>query len=33
MFREVGTAVAVNPDGRLRRHAARRGWKIERWEI
>jgi HAD superfamily hydrolase (TIGR01490 family) len=27
----VGAAIAVNPDARLRRHAARRGWRIERW--
>lgn len=27
----VGTAVAVNPDPRLRRHAARRGWSVVDW--
>ena len=27
----VGEPVAVNPDPRLRREAARRGWRIERW--
>jgi HAD superfamily hydrolase (TIGR01490 family) len=27
----VGTAVAVNPDPRLRRQAKRRGWRIEKW--
>ncbi|MBI5535316.1 MAG: HAD family hydrolase [Deltaproteobacteria bacterium] len=27
----VGTAVAVNPDPRLRRQATRRGWRIEKW--
>ncbi|MBK7538410.1 MAG: HAD family hydrolase [Myxococcales bacterium] len=27
----VGHAVAVNPDPRLRRHATRAGWRIERW--
>lgn len=27
----VKTPIAVNPDGRLRRHAARHGWRIERW--
>lgn len=27
----VGEAVAVNPDPRLRRHALRRGWRIEQW--
>jgi HAD superfamily hydrolase (TIGR01490 family) len=29
---QVGTAVAVNPDLRLRRHARRVGWRIERWD-
>jgi HAD superfamily hydrolase (TIGR01490 family) len=32
MFTRVGTAVAVNPDARLRRHAIRLGWRIESWE-
>ena len=27
-----GTAVAVNPDTRLRRHAQRAGWRIEHWD-
>jgi HAD superfamily hydrolase (TIGR01490 family) len=27
----VGTPVAVNPDPRLRRHAARKGWRIVDW--
>jgi HAD superfamily hydrolase (TIGR01490 family) len=27
----VGRAVAVNPDPRLRRYAAKAGWPIERW--
>ena len=27
----VGTAVAVNPDPRLRRHAQRKGWRIDDW--
>lgn len=31
MLRRVGEPVAVNPDGRLRRHARRAGWRIERW--
>ncbi len=32
MLERVGTAVAVNPDGRLGRVAKRRGWRIERWD-
>jgi HAD superfamily hydrolase (TIGR01490 family) len=31
MLSRVGTAVAVNPDPRLRRHARQRGWRIEAW--
>ncbi len=31
MLERVGTAIAVNPDGRLRRHAKRRGWRVEQW--
>jgi len=31
MLSRVGTAVAVNPDARLRRHAQGRGWRIEQW--
>lgn len=31
MLERVGTAVAVNPDVRLWRHARRQGWRIERW--
>ena len=31
MLERVGTAVAVNPDARLRRHAKKRGWRIEHW--
>jgi HAD superfamily hydrolase (TIGR01490 family) len=31
MLERVGTAVAVNPDRRLRRHAVRTGWRIENW--
>jgi len=31
MLERVGTAIAVNPDARLRRHAERRGWAIQHW--
>jgi HAD superfamily hydrolase (TIGR01490 family) len=31
MLERVGTAVAVNADARLRRHARRRGWPAPRW--
>jgi HAD superfamily hydrolase (TIGR01490 family) len=31
MLERVGTAIAVNPDARLRRHARRRGWAIQLW--
>jgi HAD superfamily hydrolase (TIGR01490 family) len=31
MLERVGRAVAINPDGRLRRHARRAGWPIEIW--
>lgn len=31
MLERVGTAIAVNADGRLRRHARRRGWALQRW--
>ena len=31
MLRRVGTAIAVNPDIRLRRHARQAGWRIETW--
>jgi HAD superfamily hydrolase (TIGR01490 family) len=31
MLERVGTAVAVNADARLRRHARRRGWAAPRW--
>ena len=31
MLERVGTAIAVNPDTRLRRHARRRGWATPRW--
>lgn len=31
MLARVGTAVAVNPDVRLWRHARRTGWRIEQW--
>lgn len=32
MLQRVGTAVAVNPDSRLRRHARRAGWHIDIWD-
>lgn len=31
MLERVGTAIAVNPDARLRRHARRRGWATPQW--
>ncbi len=31
MLERVGTAVAVNPDGRLRRLARQRGWRVQHW--
>lgn len=31
MLRRVGTAVAVNPDTRLARHARGAGWRVEKW--
>jgi HAD superfamily hydrolase (TIGR01490 family) len=31
LLARVGTAVAVNPDARLRRHARRAGWQIVDW--
>jgi HAD superfamily hydrolase (TIGR01490 family) len=31
MLERVGTAIAVNPDARLRRHARKRGWHVEQW--
>lgn len=31
MLQRVGTAIAINPDGRLQRHARRAGWRIEHW--
>ena len=31
LMRRVGAAIAVNPDARLRRHASRAGWRVERW--
>jgi HAD superfamily hydrolase (TIGR01490 family) len=31
MLQRVGTAVAVNPDARLLRHARRNRWRVERW--
>jgi HAD superfamily hydrolase (TIGR01490 family) len=32
MLEAVGEPVAVDPDRRLRRHAQKRGWRIERWD-
>lgn len=31
MLSRVGRPIAVNPDLRLRRHARKRGWPIQRW--
>jgi HAD superfamily hydrolase (TIGR01490 family) len=31
MLSRVGTAIAVNPDARLRRHARRHGWAMQWW--
>jgi|HubBroStandDraft_6_1064221.scaffolds.fasta_scaffold51628_4 HAD superfamily hydrolase (TIGR01490 family) len=31
MLSAVGTAIAVNPDARLGRHARRKGWAIRQW--
>ncbi|MEO8706876.1 MAG: HAD family hydrolase [Kofleriaceae bacterium] len=31
MLERVGTAIAINPDARLRRHAKRRGWAVHDW--
>ncbi|HEY5936500.1 MAG TPA: HAD family hydrolase [Kofleriaceae bacterium] len=31
MLERVGTAIAINPDARLRRHAQRRGWAMHHW--
>jgi putative phosphoserine phosphatase/1-acylglycerol-3-phosphate O-acyltransferase len=31
LLERVGKATAVNADARLRRHARRRGWPIQRW--
>jgi HAD superfamily hydrolase (TIGR01490 family) len=31
MLARVGTAIAVNPDARLRRHAKKNGWAIQQW--
>jgi len=31
LLERVGTAVAVNPDARLRRHARKRGWTCVEW--
>ncbi len=31
LLQRVGRPIAVNPDARLRRHARKRGWAIQRW--
>ncbi|MDQ3367958.1 MAG: HAD-IB family hydrolase [Myxococcota bacterium] len=31
MLERVGTAIAVNPDARLRRLARQRGWRVQQW--
>lgn len=31
MLERVGTAIAINPDARLRRHARKRGWQTAEW--
>ena len=31
MLERVGTAIAVNPDARLRRHARKNGWQTQHW--
>jgi HAD superfamily hydrolase (TIGR01490 family) len=31
MLERVGTAIAINPDARLRRLAQRRGWRMHHW--
>ena len=31
LLERVGTAIAINPDARLARHARRRGWAIAQW--
>lgn len=31
LLERVGTAICVNPDTRLLRHARRRGWQTQRW--
>lgn len=31
MLQRVGTAIAVNPDTRLRRHARTLGWAVQQW--
>lgn len=31
LLERVGTAIAINPDARLRRHARLRGWRIADW--
>jgi phosphoserine phosphatase len=31
MLERVGTAIAVNPDARLLRHARKQGWRTAHW--
>lgn len=31
LLERVGTAIAINPDSRLRRHARKRGWLVHQW--
>jgi HAD superfamily hydrolase (TIGR01490 family) len=31
LLERVRTPVAVNPDTRLKRHAAKKGWRVETW--
>jgi HAD superfamily hydrolase (TIGR01490 family) len=31
LLARVGTAIAINPDARLRRHARRHGWQVAQW--
>jgi HAD superfamily hydrolase (TIGR01490 family) len=31
MLERVGSAIAINPDARLRRHAKKRGWPVHQW--
>jgi HAD superfamily hydrolase (TIGR01490 family) len=31
LLARVGTAIAINPDARLRRHARKHGWQVSQW--